>query len=171
MDVQVEQRVNIKFCVKLDKTATETLQLLRDAYGDEALSRARVFGWHRWFVSFWFWVSACGTSLALSFRLPKSSCRIWWQVDLLICRASANMRTVTVWSSLIMSLTRTTLSSFRELEGRPDLVSSSTTPYPRRIACATQTLAPEIKLHRCRHHVEAALSLWLSCPASHRIWY
>jgi len=31
--------------VKLGKTATETLQLLRDAYGDEALSRARVFGW------------------------------------------------------------------------------------------------------------------------------
>jgi hypothetical protein len=27
--------------VKLDKTATETLQLLRDAYGDEALSRAK----------------------------------------------------------------------------------------------------------------------------------
>ena len=46
MDVQFEQRVNIKFCVKLGKTATETLQLLRDAYGDEALSRARVFEWH-----------------------------------------------------------------------------------------------------------------------------
>ena len=50
MDVRIEQRVNIKFCVKLNKTATETLQLLRDAYGDEALSRARVFGWHRRFV-------------------------------------------------------------------------------------------------------------------------
>jgi len=36
--------------VKLGKTATETLQLLRDAYGDEASSRARVFGWHRRFV-------------------------------------------------------------------------------------------------------------------------
>ena len=41
MDVRFEQRVNIKFCVKLDKTATETFQLLRDAYGDEALSRER----------------------------------------------------------------------------------------------------------------------------------
>jgi hypothetical protein len=49
----------------------------------------------------------------------------------LICRASANMRTVTVWSSLIMSLMRTTLSSFRELEGRPDLVSSSTDTLPK----------------------------------------
>jgi hypothetical protein len=36
-DVRFEHRVNIKFYVKLDKTATETLQLLRDAYGDEAL--------------------------------------------------------------------------------------------------------------------------------------
>jgi len=36
--------------VKLGKTATETLQLLRDACGDKVLSRARVFGWHRRFV-------------------------------------------------------------------------------------------------------------------------
>jgi len=50
MDVRLEQRVNIKFCVKLGKTATETLQILRHAYGDEALSRARVFGWHRRFI-------------------------------------------------------------------------------------------------------------------------
>ena len=40
----------MKCCVKLGKTATETLQLLRDAYCDEALSRARVFGWHMRFV-------------------------------------------------------------------------------------------------------------------------
>jgi hypothetical protein len=50
MDVRFEQRFNIKFCVKLDKTATETLQLLRDVYGDEVSSRARVFVWHRRFV-------------------------------------------------------------------------------------------------------------------------
>jgi hypothetical protein len=35
MDVRFEQRFNIKFCVRLSKTATETLQLLHDAYGDE----------------------------------------------------------------------------------------------------------------------------------------
>jgi hypothetical protein len=35
MDVRFEPRVNINFCVRLGKTATETLQLLRDAYGDE----------------------------------------------------------------------------------------------------------------------------------------
>jgi hypothetical protein len=36
--------------VKLGKTATETLKLLRNDYGDEALSRAPVFGWLRRFV-------------------------------------------------------------------------------------------------------------------------
>jgi hypothetical protein len=54
--------------------------------------------------SFLSWVSVCGTSLALSFRLPKSSHRSWSQVNLLIFRASANMCTVTVWSSRTMSL-------------------------------------------------------------------
>jgi hypothetical protein len=41
MDVRFERRLNIKFCVKLGKTATETLQLLRDAYGNEALKKAK----------------------------------------------------------------------------------------------------------------------------------
>jgi len=50
MDVRVEQRVNIKFGVKLAKTATETLQLLHGAYVGEALSRARVFACHRRFI-------------------------------------------------------------------------------------------------------------------------
>lgn len=75
-------------------------------------------------TSFWSWVSACGTTLALSFCLPKS-CRIWWQVSLLIFRASANIFTLTVPSSHTISLMQTTLSSFPELEGRPDLVSTS----------------------------------------------
>jgi hypothetical protein len=45
MDVRFEQRVNIKFCVKLGKTATETLQLLRVAYGDvEARMKKRLKG-------------------------------------------------------------------------------------------------------------------------------
>jgi hypothetical protein len=49
-DVQFEQLINIKFCVKLGKTATETLQHLCDAYGDETLSQARMFEWQRRFV-------------------------------------------------------------------------------------------------------------------------
>ena len=33
----IEQRINIKFCVKLGKTATETLKMLRDVYAHTTL--------------------------------------------------------------------------------------------------------------------------------------
>ena len=46
----IEQRINIKFCVKLGKTATETLNMLRDVYEDFSMSRTRVFKWHKRFV-------------------------------------------------------------------------------------------------------------------------
>ena len=46
----IEQRINIKFCVKLGKTATETLKILRDVYGDSSMSRTKVFEWHKRFV-------------------------------------------------------------------------------------------------------------------------
>jgi hypothetical protein len=93
-------------------------------------------------TSFWPWVHACRTSLALSFRLPKSSRRIWWQFDLLIFRASANMRTVTVQSSRTMSLMWTTLSSFQELKGQPHLLSSSTdTLFDTKRLCHSNTHA------------------------------
>ena len=46
----IEQRINIKFCVKLGKTVTKTLKMLRDAYGDSSMSRTRVFEWHKQFV-------------------------------------------------------------------------------------------------------------------------
>jgi hypothetical protein len=38
----MEQRANIKFCFKTGKTATETFQLKKQAYGDNAVSRTRV---------------------------------------------------------------------------------------------------------------------------------
>ena len=43
------ERVNIMFLVKLKKSATETFQLLTEAYGEECMSRARVFEWHKRF--------------------------------------------------------------------------------------------------------------------------
>jgi transposase len=49
IDKKIEQRVNIKFLVKLKKTATETFNMLREAYGENTLSRARVFEWHKRF--------------------------------------------------------------------------------------------------------------------------
>ena len=49
MSENTEQRVCIKFCQKLGKTATETYEMVRQAFGDEAMSRTRVFEWHRRF--------------------------------------------------------------------------------------------------------------------------
>jgi len=48
-DCKSEQRVNIEFLVKLKKSATETFQLLTEAYGEDFMSPARVFEWHKLF--------------------------------------------------------------------------------------------------------------------------
>jgi len=40
-----EQRVCIKFCFILGKTAVETVTMLREAFKEEALSQARVYKW------------------------------------------------------------------------------------------------------------------------------
>ena len=44
-----EQRICIKFCFKIGKTATETYQLLQQAYGEDAMGRTQVFDWFRRF--------------------------------------------------------------------------------------------------------------------------
>jgi transposase len=46
MDLRMEQRLAIKFCFKAGKSATETLQMVNAAYGDQALSRSNVFRWY-----------------------------------------------------------------------------------------------------------------------------
>jgi hypothetical protein len=43
MDGKIEQCVCIKFCVKLSKSAIETLEILREAFGEHSLSRTAVF--------------------------------------------------------------------------------------------------------------------------------
>ena len=45
----VEQRINLKFLVRLRKTPTEALKLLQEVYGDDTISRTRLFEWHRRF--------------------------------------------------------------------------------------------------------------------------
>jgi hypothetical protein len=45
----MEQRAAIKFFVKLKKTANETFEMLKSAYGEECLSRTGVFEWHKRF--------------------------------------------------------------------------------------------------------------------------
>jgi len=44
-----EQRICIKFCFKLNKTAAETQQMLKEAFGEQALSQARTFEWFKHF--------------------------------------------------------------------------------------------------------------------------
>ncbi|KAJ8939206.1 hypothetical protein NQ318_019447 [Aromia moschata] len=47
--VQMEQRVNLKFLVKLGKTFTETYAILKEVYGIERLSSTQVFEWFKRF--------------------------------------------------------------------------------------------------------------------------
>ena len=47
----MEQRANIKFCFKLGKTAAETVELVRQVYGDNCLSRAQILRWYAQFKS------------------------------------------------------------------------------------------------------------------------
>jgi len=44
-----EQRICIKFCFKIGKTATQMYQLLQQAYGEDAMGRKQVFDWFRRF--------------------------------------------------------------------------------------------------------------------------
>jgi hypothetical protein len=46
MDGKIEQRICFKFCVKLSKSATETLEMVRDAVGEHSLSQTEVFEWN-----------------------------------------------------------------------------------------------------------------------------
>jgi hypothetical protein len=42
----VEQTVNIKFCLKLGKTAREDYELMKSVYGSDCLSRSNIFPWY-----------------------------------------------------------------------------------------------------------------------------
>jgi hypothetical protein len=46
MDDKIEQPVCIKFCAKLGKSTTETLEMFREAFRERSLSREVVFEWH-----------------------------------------------------------------------------------------------------------------------------
>ena len=49
MDGLKEQRITVKFCVKLGKSAAETFSVLNTAYGDVAMKRTACFKWHERF--------------------------------------------------------------------------------------------------------------------------
>jgi hypothetical protein len=46
MDGKIQQYVCIKFCMKLGKSATETLEMLCEVFGEHSLSQTVVFEWH-----------------------------------------------------------------------------------------------------------------------------
>ena len=49
LDCKCEQGVNIKFLIKLKKSATKTFQLFTEVYGENGMSHTRVFEWHKRF--------------------------------------------------------------------------------------------------------------------------
>jgi len=49
LSVIVEQSVNVKFCVKLGKSASEPYDLFKKDYGDECISLTQVFDWFKRF--------------------------------------------------------------------------------------------------------------------------
>jgi hypothetical protein len=49
MDGKIEQCVCIKFCMKLGKSTTKTLEMLREAVGEHSVSRTAIFKWHSHF--------------------------------------------------------------------------------------------------------------------------
>jgi hypothetical protein len=49
MDGKIEQHVCIKVCMKLLKSATETLEMLCEAFGEHFVSQTAVFEWHSCF--------------------------------------------------------------------------------------------------------------------------
>jgi len=46
---KMEQRINLKFLVKLNKRPTECLKLLKEVYGEDVMSRTQIFEWHNRF--------------------------------------------------------------------------------------------------------------------------
>ncbi|CAK9818663.1 Protein GVQW3 [Anthophora plagiata] len=46
-----EQRVCVKFCFKLRKSATEIFRLIQKAFGHDSMSRTKCFEWYNRFKS------------------------------------------------------------------------------------------------------------------------
>jgi hypothetical protein len=65
------QRICIKFCLRLNKTAAETHRMLKDAFGGQALSQARTTEW---------------------FKRFKKAGNLWTIINILVDRPHAQLR-------------------------------------------------------------------------------
>ena len=46
MTEQIEQRICIKFCMKLEHSSAETIPMIKKAFGDDVMSAAQIKLWH-----------------------------------------------------------------------------------------------------------------------------
>jgi hypothetical protein len=67
-DKNVEQRIQMKFCLKIGRSASETLALLTVAYGEYAMKKSTVFEWH---------VSLAVQDHARVFLRSQGDCSLW----------------------------------------------------------------------------------------------
>ena len=49
MTEQVEQRICIQFCIKLEDSSTETIWMIQKALADNAMSAVQIKVWHKRF--------------------------------------------------------------------------------------------------------------------------
>jgi hypothetical protein len=75
-DKNLEQRMNIKFCVKIGKSASETLVLLRMAYGEYTMKKSSVFEWHRRSSK---GENMCKTTQEVGSQKRKGQMQLWTQ--------------------------------------------------------------------------------------------
>ena len=45
----VEQQICIKFCIKLEHSSTETIQMIQKAFRDDSMNVAQIKMWHKSF--------------------------------------------------------------------------------------------------------------------------
>ena len=50
LNSKIEQRINLKFLVRLNKAFSESLQALAEVNSKECMSRARIFEWYKRFI-------------------------------------------------------------------------------------------------------------------------
>ena len=49
MTEQIEQRICIRFCIKLEHSSAETIWMIQKAFGDDAMNPAQIKLWHKHF--------------------------------------------------------------------------------------------------------------------------